>query len=820
MNGAPASPAHAPDAAGLRELFRILRRHRLALAASLVVGVAAGLLLASLRTPTYGASALVLVEGRSVPNLAAADLLGGAADARQVGTEMELLRSRALARAVVDSLGLQLHLAEPRGARRGEVFARLSVSPEAAEAEYRLTRRADGRFSLADAETERVLGAFAPGERIRLPGASVVLAPSALGHEEIVFGVTSSAAAVEALTQALEIEQPGVDANLIRVDFRGTDPQLVRDVPNVLTENYIAMRTAIQKSEARSRAALLRAQLDSLGADLTLSEERLREFRERERVVNPQLEASAQIGNLAQLQSERAAVEAERTSLAQLLANLQALEATRGEGEPSPYRRLIAFPSLLRNQATSELLRSLAEVESERMGLAARRTPADPDVQVLDARIAELEQQLKGIASTYLQGLSSQAVAMDATLGEYRARLAETPGNEAQFTRLSAQPEVLREMHGLLQTRLKEAEIAESVEDSQVRVVDPAALPTKPVGLPGGLFGAGAGAFALLLAMGVVVAREYADSTVRTRADVQAALGAPVLGLIPRVSGASRGSWKTRVLPGVRLLPAVRRRAGDAGPGLPAAAPRRAEGAALMVRGASAARSLTDAYGRLHAGLEFTGPQRDSKILIVTSPLPGDGKTTTAINFATTLAEAGLKVLLIDADLRRGRVHEAFDAPRGPGLVNLLSETPELEGVLRRAEVGNGQALRYVTVGTHLVNPLPLLGSPVMRELLRVVAQVYDRVIVDTPPLSLFPDAAVLSGASDGVVVVARAGETPFDALVDTGEQLERAGARTLGAVLNGVDFEKDAVYDRAYEWYRMREEYAETAPVARAVAG
>jgi succinoglycan biosynthesis transport protein ExoP len=816
MNGVPVpqTPQPGPSPA-VREILPILRRHRLVLAASLVLGVAAGVLFASLRDPVYEASTLILVEGPSVPSLSAVDFLSGSADARQVDTEMELLRSRALAKQVVDSLRLQLRVSEPAGVSRRELFSHLEVTGDPLPAEFRLVREGR-RFALVDEASDRTLGRFAAGERIDLPGAELVLAPGALRFEEIGLALTPTAASVRELVKALEVRQPGQEANLIRVAYSGSDPELARDVPNVLAAAFMAQRESMQKSEARSRVALLRQQLDTLAVQLTSAEERLRGFREAEGVVDPQLEASTQIGHLAQLQAERAALESERASLARLIADLQALETTRGPGDDSPYRRLIAFPTLLRNQATSELLRTLAQAESERAALATRRSAQDPDVRVLDQRIAELESQIKGIASTYLQGLTSQAAEMDATLSQYRSRLAETPSQQVRFARLSRQPQVLGEMYGLLQTRLKEAEIAQAVEDSWVRVVDAADLPAEPTGTNAGVFGGLAGGFALLLALGLVLGREYADSTVRTRADVQAALGVPVLGLIPRVGRGSGARWRSRLLPGARLLPPSRRGGDGEAPeigGAPAST-----GTALIVRGAGSPHSLADAYGRMHAGLEFARPDRSSKILIVTSPLPGDGKTTTAINFATTLAESGLKVLLIDADLRRGRIHEAFGAPRGPGLVNLLSETPELEGVLRRVEVGQGQSLRYVTVGSHVANPVHLLGSPVMRELLRVVSQVYDRVIVDTPPLNLFPDAALLANASDGVVVVARAGATPFDALVDSAEQLRQAGARPLGAVLNEVDFRRDALYDRAYEWYRMSDEYAAAAPAAGSV--
>lgn len=813
MNEVPTTRSLQPsDDLRLREFAGIIRRHRWFLVVSLVVGAALGAALGSMRDPRYQASTLILVRGESLLNLSALGSFGEPSDAGRVSTEMELLQSRALAGAVVDSLELQLEVVVPRRVTRSHLFSRIDVSPDAAGGKYRFRRGVDGLFAVVDTESGRSMGSVAVGERLRLPHAEVVLAEGAEAHEEIEVVVRSRVSAVSALTSALKVAQPGSDASLISVRYSGTDPELVRDIPNALTARFTVLRESMQKSEARSTVTLLREQLNTLAAQLTESEGRLREFREAEQVIDPEVEAASRISHLADLQAQRAMLAAERSSLAAVLSDVRSA-ARANAGSTSPYRRLIAFPSLLRNNAVSEMLRSLATMEERRIELLARRSTEDPEVQALTAQIGRLESQLQGMASTYLDGLNGQLAAIDGTLGQYRAQLAQTPGKEAEFGRLSRQPQVLQQMYGQLQTRLKEAEIAEAVDNSSVRVVDAADLPQEPSGPGRGLFAGLAGTLGLLFGLGLVLVREYADSTVHSRADVQAAVGIPVLGLIPRVGAQELPRWSLRSLPNPRLL--LPRSASSASRG-----ERRAGSAVapmMIVRNGRVTGPLSDAFGRLHANVMFSRPGTEMKVLLLTSALPGDGKTTTAVNFATALAQAGLRVLLIDADLRRGTVHQAFGVPRGPGLADLLSENPVFAGALRVAEVGEGRRLRYITAGsgTGASDPVQMLGSPVMRELLAGAAGEYDRIIIDTPPLNLFPDAAVLGAAVDGVLVVARAGVTPFDALVDTAEELRRATSPVVGAVLNEVDFEREVTYDRSYRWYSLTQSYHAGAGVA-----
>src|SRR5205085_4207654 len=173
----------------------------------------------------------------------------------------------------------------------------------------------------------------------------------------------------------------------------------------------------------RSVARFLRQQLDTLSLQLTDAENTLQTFRQQAQVVNLPAEGTAQVTRLAALQGERSSINAERAALAALLAEVRNAAAKQGPDDPSPYRRMLAFPTLFKNSSTNETLRALTELEDQRSALMVRRTPKDPDVIAMTSRIRELEQELQSVGETYLQGLTNQVAALDASLAQFGAQL-------------------------------------------------------------------------------------------------------------------------------------------------------------------------------------------------------------------------------------------------------------------------------------------------------------------------------------------------------------------------------------------------------------
>jgi tyrosine-protein kinase Etk/Wzc len=804
----------------------MLKRSKWLILGCAAVAYAAAAIYVRKAEPVYGASVSLRIAEKQ-PNQP--DVWRAFSQITDVSTEIEVLGSRTLVEDATRILGLQVRLTSPPDIARDRLLTDIQVTPDAQAAEYRLIRQGDGSFVVNDSDGER-LSHTRPGERLSLPGVTLRLTPEAAKYPELGLLVQAFANAVGrtdvSVARAGNERSP---ADIIRLRYEDTDQGLVWRVPNVIAERFIERRQESQKVQTRSQAKFLREQLDTLAVQLARSEEELKAFQERARVVSPGTEASSQIERLIRLQAERSSVEAERSALASLVAEVEERHKQQAAGQPSVYRELLAFPSLLRNPAASQLLRSLSDVEDQRATLLTRRTEVDPDVQLLSKRIAELETQLSTMAGAYLKGLSNQVSSLDAAIAGFSSELNRMPKKELEFTRLERKPQVLKEMYTLLQTRLKEAEIAEAAVNSSVTIVDPAIPPRSPMESKTRLFLLTSVVAGTLLGIGLSMFREYTDKSIKTRSDATAATGLPVMAIVPRInrrnhliaqhssaaklrSGTGGTSPQPPVETGYTFLSGSATQESGA-----ESTTNGAEPAALIGRHAPTRMSLSrsagavaEAYAILQTNIVFSRPEQHIKILALTSALPGEGKTTTAVNLALTLCQRGLSVCLIDADLRRPQLNEIFHIAREPGLSDVLRGLQTLEGSYRQVYIDESHQLTVLTAGSHVGGAPALIGSPRMRTLLTELRERFDLIILDTPPLNILTDAALLGVNADGVIIVVRTGSTDAAALAYAMEQLNHVRAPALGIVLNDVDLKRFGAYDRAYRYYAYSAAYTD----------
>ena len=773
----------------LREIWATLAGNRLLIAAMTVVVAGAATGLAMMEDPVYKSDATLRIEeNERGGNVLAALNPAGALARGKIETEMRVLQSRRLAEAVVDSLRLTLRVWEPE-LPRDSVLRILALPRTGAEGTYELERQADGRYAVTARRTApgvRHPATVAVGEAFSVGTARLALAPEVARTRpaSIRFAIHSFRSTVSGVRGSLDVDRPDPVSRIVVVTYHSTTPQVAADVPNVLSSAFLAWKAEGLQNESQSTVQFLREQVASYADQLQAAEDRLRNYREAQQVVSLTDEASEQVRRLAADQAEYDRLRGERQTLASLLAEVNG--TTASDGGTSPYRRLASFPVFLSNRAVQDMLQTLTQLENRRSDLLVQRTEANQDVQSVSERIADVERQLLQIARSYLASLDSQIESKQASLNRFGGELARIPAREVGFARLSREQTLLSEIYNLLQTRLKEAEIQASAQPSDVSIIDSALVPLQPVS-PRPMRNLAVG-LVLGLGLGVALAflRKAVDTKIRSRQDVeQATLGAPVLGMIPRIrvsqfdpAAEGEGNGKRR---GKRTATADMQQLGP-------------------VTRVNPHSPVSEQYRALRTNIMFAGADRHPQVLVVTSAFPGDGKSTSASNLAVTLAQQGTRTLLVDADLRRGVLHTVFGIEQEPGLTHVLLGRVPLEEALKSVRAGeSGVELDVLPTGVLPPNPAELLGHQRTRDLIERLRERYEMIIFDAPPLNLVTDAAVLGTTADATLLVARNGITDRRALEHAALQLSHVGASLGGVILNDVDTSGGGYYQSGY---------------------
>jgi capsular exopolysaccharide synthesis family protein len=211
---------------------------------------------------------------------------------------------------------------------------------------------------------------------------------------------------------------------------------------------------------------------------------------------------------------------------------------------------------------------------------------------------------------------------------------------------------------------------------------------------------------------------------------------------------------------------------------------------------------LSEAYRNIRTSVLLSFPEKPPKKIVITSPNPAEGKTTTAINTAIALSQTGALVLLVDTDMRRPRIHKIFDEENGLGVSTFLSGHAALESVIKKTEIPN---LSYIPSGPIPPNPSELIGSTLFKEMMGSLAKQFDHIVLDSPPVLGFADSIILSNSVDGIILVVLSGKTPKETLQRAKEVLHQVNAKILGVVINRVNIHRS---DNGYYYYRYHHYY------------
>lgn len=707
--------------------------------------------------PRYEARAVIWVEVSDPRARAPEPVVAGGGQLLGATGWVDLLQSHAVLDEVVNSERLYLSIESP-GA--DSAFDGMSTNPEYHPGHYTLAVDKAGGYTLSDDK-----GVVEQGKVGEPVGASIGLtwvppAGTLRPGQSVQFTLRSQYEAARDLAKDLGVVTD-LGGNFLRLELEGDDPSVVAETVNAIAKRFVEVATDLKRKKLGELARILSEQLEKARQNLSGAESALQAFQTRTAPVllgggmpgtpGARTTADPVLSSFIELRGDEEQLSRDRQALERLLL-------TANDSSGIAVDALMFIGSAQRAPDVSRAIQDLTGKQAEMRALLLRYTPEHALVKRLQADIDVLQRTTLPAATRALAGeLAARERELHGRVASASVDLRKIPTLAIEDARLRRDVETAEEVFTRIQQRYGEAQLAEVSSLADVRVLDSAVPPDRPVG--------DAGAILVLLgligsfgvsAVGAVLLQGF-DPSVQDPQQITGEFGLRILGALPHVKGGNGASMTVDALRGVRMN--VMHNYGAAGP----------------------------------------------VVLTISSPSTGDGKSFVALNLAASFADAGHNTLLIDGDIRRGGLHRVLGKHRKPGLMDVVLGDVPLEQALHTTSRPN---LSFLACGSRSHAGPEHLSSPRMSQLLVELRKRYDVITIDSPPLAAGIDPYVLSTLSGNLLLVLRLGVTDRSLAAGRLEALARLPIRVLGTVLNGVR-ERDIYSHYAYvlEGYELKDE-------------
>ena len=595
--------------------------------------------------------------------------------------------------------------------------------------------------------------------------------------------------------------EPLRETDILQISYDSRDPQEAAKVINELMTVYRENNISINRAEATAEREFIEEQLPKTEAALEQQEKKLREFKEENNVIALSEEAISTVEILSELDQQiiqaQASLDDARTRIEQLTEKLGL-----------PPGQAMAASSLSESEGVQKVLTKYQELEQELASKRARYQPNHPIIQRLEENRASLADLLEERVNNVLQAeIPAEAMGDDFNLQlsdlkislvqnlvnaqvnyaaqqskieglreeqqQYQNRKATLPQLEQQQRQLQRQLEASQTTYEALLKRLQEVRIAENQTQANARVVEEAKIPKNPISPKITLNLALGGILGAMLGIAAALIIDARDRTLKTVQEIKDQLGYTLLGSIPLLG----------------------------------------KHASMLPMQDQPRSAVSEAFRMLQANLKFSRVDEKLKVIVLTSAVPNEGKSTVSANLGLALAELGNRVLIMDGDMRRPSQHQVWEEPNSVGLSNVLVDQSDISTVVQEVHPN----LDLLTAGAPPPNPIALLESQRIADLLDKCRQAYDYVLIDTPPVAVGADAALLGKLAEGTLLVVRPSIADITGITGTKEMLQRSGQSVLGMVINGVNPSNEP--DSYYYYYAQgyySEEVAEEETTAQ----
>ena len=553
--------------------------------------------------------------------------------------------------------------------------------------------------------------------------------------------------AIFILQQSLKVVPKDL-TKLVDVTMTGYDPNQTAQIINTLTENYVRENLDKKLQSTRKSTVWLRDEIEKLKKKMDYSDSALQKYREKRKIVSFDLDQghNIPIQKLADLNALYISTKKDRIEIESSINQIKNIL-------PKNMTDMKSGSDILNNPIITNLMNKYIDLKSQLSSLKEIYKDKHPKTAPLTSQISQTEHDINIEIKKVLESLNvkykstlSKEGALDKEIEKQKNETMNIDNDLVEYAALKREAELNRETYLSISKKLRESELAEALEVNNVKIIQPAEIPVLPE--PSGAIWKFLGSIIIGLGLGVahVFVGEYLDKRLKKPDDVEEHLQVPFLGIIPHFKIDKR-----------RMCGPI----------------------ALQDPGSVAAESYRILRTRTH--LSSTKP---IKTLLVTSAIPGEGKSTTSANLGISFAQLGLKVLIVDVDLRHPSLHHAFHISEETGLTDILLRGANWQKILQDTKMEN---LKILPTGRKPHNPSELLSTKTMKKLIESFKDAFDIVIFDAPVVLSIPDVEIVSPEVDGVLLVHDIEKSNKELAIEAKRILERAKSHIIGIVFNNV---------------------------------
>lgn len=558
---------------------------------------------------------------------------------------------------------------------------------------------------------------------------------------------------------------PVTKTQLVNLSVESSSPKLATLCVNALAQSYIELQQDAKSGMNKKANAWLTKRLDELRNQLKTSEKKLQEYQRNNNLID--VKGSSTLVN-KELENVTAGLVDARTRRLELESTYKKLQNAKSRS----YLELSTLPAVLKHPLVQKLRGNEASAELKISELSKRYGYKHPTMiaarselkAAQNTTLIQMRRIADGIKNDYKAALNNER-SLEVALEDVKSKIRGVSRSESKMNEFVREVEANKELYKTFYRRVRETNVTDDLQLASARVIDPATVPYSPI-RPNKKATAAIAFFAtLIFAFALLILYDMLNSTIKTPEDVDYKLGVPMLGLVPIISDkVDKKRWAFNMAD-------------------------------------NSDRRFCESVRTVRTSITLATMESAGKVLMITSSIPSEGKSTTVINLATAYAQMNEKVLLIDADMRKPKVANALNlGQKNYGLSNAIANPSHIEECTQYVEA---LGLDVLVSGTVCSNPLELLSSNNFKGLLNSLREKYDRILIDTAPLQSVSDALYLSTIVDGTIYIVKSDSTQ-DKYVKNGiRRLQKSKSQLLGVVLNQVDVDQQKrIGSGAYSGY------------------